>query len=78
MNTACGKTISYLQTDGQPNKMHSTEGPAVVYRKDENKAPEYYLYGVKYSKADWKDRVTFRKSPTPVEAFPDPQHQTIY
>jgi hypothetical protein len=73
MKTVCGKTISYLQTDGHPNKMHSTTGPAVVYSEEQNKAPEYYLYGIKYSKADWKERVSFRKPPTSVETFPDSQ-----
>lgn len=73
INTVCGKTISYLQTDGYPNKMHSVEGPAIVYRKDENKAPEYYLYGIKYSKAEWKERITFRKVSTPAETPFDSQ-----
>lgn len=61
MRTVCGKTITFLQTDGQPNKVHSTEGPALVYPDVDNKAPEYYLYGIKYSKADWKDRTSLRK-----------------
>lgn len=57
MKTACGKIVSYLQIEGYPNRMHSTEGPAVIYAEEEGKAPEYYLYGVKYSKAEWKERV---------------------
>jgi len=62
LNTVCGKTISYLQTDGQPNRMHSVDGPALIYAEEENKAPEYYLYGIRYSKAEWKERLSQRKS----------------
>ena len=69
MNTVCGKTISYLETEGHPNKMHSLEGPAVVYPANENKAPEYYLYGIRYSKADWKDMISQRKSLPPTDVM---------
>ena len=62
INTACGKTLTYLETTGQVNKMHSTEGPAVVYSKDENKAPEYYLFGIKYSKNEWKSLINQHKA----------------
>ena len=46
-NTVCGKTVSYLQTEGHTNKMHSIEGPALIYADEDNKAPEYYLYGIR-------------------------------
>lgn len=61
INTVCGKTISYLETEGQPNKMHSVEGPALIYADQDSKPPEYYLYGIKYSKAEWKERLSQRK-----------------
>ena len=54
MKTVCGKEVSYLETTGEPNKMHSTEGPAIVYAEEEKKAPEYYLFGIKYTKIQWK------------------------
>lgn len=61
MNTICGKTITFLQTEGYPNRMHSVDGPALIYSDADNKAPEYYLYGIKYSKAEWKERLSQRK-----------------
>lgn len=73
MNTVCGKTISFLQTDGQPNKMHSVDGPALVYSDADNKAPEYYLYGIKYSKAEWKERLTQKKVLAPADISFDSQ-----
>jgi len=42
--------------------MHSVDGPALIYAEEENKAPEYYLYGIRYSKAEWKERLSQRKS----------------
>lgn len=74
MNTVCGKTISFLQTDGQPNKMHSVEGPALIYADQDNKAPEYYLYGIRYTKADWRDRLSQRKIPATTEITFDSQY----
>ena len=74
MNTVCGKTISFLQTDGYPNKMHSVEGPAVIYPEMDNKSPEYYLYGIKYSKADWKERLSQRKTMLTTEIAFDSQY----
>ena len=62
MNTTCGKTVSYLEIDGQTAKMHSTTGPAVVYSDDESKAPEYYLFGIKYPKLKWKELVNLQKA----------------
>lgn len=60
-NTVCGKTISYCQDTGQIAKAHSTTGPAIVYPKEEKKAPEYYLFGIKYSKSDWQDLINQSK-----------------
>lgn len=62
MNTACGKTVSYLEIDGQTAKMHSTTGPAVIYPNEELNAPEYYLFGIKYSKLKWKELVNLQKA----------------
>jgi hypothetical protein len=78
INTICGKTITFLQTDGQPNKMHSAEGPALIYADQDNKAPEYYLYGIKYSKAEWKERLSQKKIQASVDISFDSQFQTIY
>ena len=47
IKTVCGKTLSFLETTGQPNKMHSMEGPAVIYPESESKTSEYYLFGIK-------------------------------
>ena len=74
INTVCGKTISYLQTEGQNNKMHSVEGPALIYADADNKAPEYYLYGIKYSKADWKERLSQRKAASTADMMFDSQY----
>lgn len=67
IKTACGKTISYLQTEGQ-NKMHSTEGPAIIYAEEDSKAPEYYLYGIKYTKAEWREVLLQHKVFSTVES----------
>lgn len=64
IKTLCGKEVTYLETTGHTNKMHSIEGPAIVYPESENKAPEYYLFGIKYSKNDWKSLINQHK-PTP-------------
>lgn len=65
IKTVCGKTISYFQQSGEPAKAHSLEGPAVVYSKDDGKSPEYYVYGVRYTKAQWQDLVNQHKAPQP-------------
>ena len=62
INTLCGKMITYMETTGQVAKMHSTEGPAVVYVKGEIKTPEYYLFGIKYSKNEWKSLINQHKA----------------
>lgn len=69
IKTVCGKTISYFQKEGEVAKMHSLEGPAIIYPKEEKKAPDYYVYGVKYPKARWLDLKAQHKtvpSDTPV------------
>jgi len=73
INTVCGKTISYLESEGQANKMHSVDGPALVFPDTDNKAPEYYLYGIKYSKAEWKEKLTKKKTITPADISFDSQ-----
>ena len=62
MKTVCGKTLSYLDVTGQVAKMHSTEGPAVIFAEEEKKAPEYYLFGIKYSKNEWKSLINQHKA----------------
>lgn len=62
IKTVCGKTITFMQAEGENNKMHSTEGPALVYPEAEKKAPEYYLFGIKYSKAQWKSLLSQSKA----------------
>ena len=73
IKTVCGKTVSYLQVDGEVNKMHSVEGPAVVYAEGDNREPEYYLFGIKYSKAEWKERLTQKKAIVTVDISFDSQ-----
>ena len=36
-------------------KLHNWEGPAYIPQGNERKA-EYHIYGIKYSKEEWKDR----------------------
>lgn len=61
MTTACGKTITYYKEDGCNAKAHSTSGPAITYPKSDKKSPEYYLYGVKYTKTQWQELVNQNK-----------------
>lgn len=65
IKTVCGKTLTYLQTEGEINKLHNTEGPAVIYPESENTSPEYYLHGIKYTKSRWKELIAQYKV-TPV------------
>lgn len=62
MKTVCGKTITYYKEPGEIAKAHSTTGPAFIYPESEGKAPEYYLYGIKYKKADWQALIDQQKS----------------
>jgi hypothetical protein len=69
MKTACGKTIAYMQITGENAKPHSLEGPAIIYPESEGTSPEYYINGIKYSKADWQslvaqDKVLLAAEPT--------------
>lgn len=62
IKTLCGKTLSFIETTGNPiKKAHSTEGPAVIYPESDNLPPEYYLYGIKYTKAKWKELINQSK-----------------
>lgn len=63
MKTACGKTITYQQETGKVGKIHSVEGPALVYPKEEGKSAEYYLNGIKYSKSTWQSLISQQKVP---------------
>lgn len=36
-------------------KLHNWDGPAYIPQGNEKKA-EYHIYGIKYSKEEWKDR----------------------
>jgi len=69
INTTCGKTVSYFQQEGEVAKMHSMEGPALIYSKEEGKAPEYYLFGIKYSKGRWRELVNQHKAVPIVDAM---------
>ena len=69
MNTVCGKALTYLETTGEPNRFHSTEGPAIIYSKDEKKAPEYYLFGIKYPKNKWQELVNQSKITPSADGF---------
>jgi hypothetical protein len=69
MKTICGKELSYLETTGQVNKMHSTVGPAVIYKESEGKPSEYYLFGIKYPKNEWKSLVNQSKATPIAEAM---------
>ncbi len=62
MNTVCGKTITYLKDPGKIAKPHSLTGPAFIYSVEEGKAPEYYLYGIKYTKSKWQELVNQHNS----------------
>ncbi len=35
------------------NKLHSFEHPALIYPKELKIKPEYYIYGIRYSKEEW-------------------------
>ena len=48
LNTPDGVTITTF--DG---KLHNWDGPALVYPKDSKTKPEYYLYGIQYTKDEW-------------------------
>jgi len=37
------------------NVLHSWDGPALKYPKESGKKPEYYIYGIRYSKEQWTE-----------------------
>ena len=37
------------------NKLHNWDGPAYIPEGNEKKR-EYYIYGIRYSEEEWKDR----------------------
>ena len=41
------------------NKLHNWDGPALI-PEGNNRKREYYLNGIQYSEADWKERVKGR------------------
>lgn len=69
ITTVCGKTITYLQDPGENAKMHSMTGPALIYPEGEKKSPEYYLFGVKYSKQQWQELVNVTKPTASTDAI---------
>ena len=69
IKTTCGKEITYFQKGDEVAKMHSTEGPAITYPADEKKAPEYYIYGIRYSKTKWQELVNQHKAIPTGEPF---------
>jgi hypothetical protein len=38
------------------NKLHNWDGPALIPEGNEKKA-EYHLYGIQYSKEEWKEAI---------------------
>ena len=62
ITTVCGKQITYTQRLGENAKPHSLEGPAIVYPEGEGLASEYYIYGIKYTKAGWQSLVAQDKA----------------
>jgi len=62
MKTACGKEITYFQKNDEVAKMHSMEGPALIYPAEEKKASEYYIFGIKYTKTKWQELVNQHKA----------------
>lgn len=62
MRTACGKTISYVLYGPANGKVHSLTGPAFIYPEEENQPSEYYIYGIKYTKARWQELVNQHKA----------------
>jgi hypothetical protein len=50
IRTACGHIIDVIDLPGRNLLPHSITGPAFIYP---DKKEEYYIYGIKYSKADW-------------------------
>ena len=62
-------TIAYVWD----KKLHNWEGPALIPEGNERKA-EYYLYGIQYSKEDYKEQLRGRTG-LPWYKQPDPKGQ---
>jgi hypothetical protein len=62
IKTTCGKTITYMDTGEGVAKIHSTTGPAIIYPESEEKSPEYYLYGIRYTKTQWQELLAQHKA----------------
>ena len=52
--TKDGSIVYYVDINGV-NKMHNVEGPAYLPQGNKRQS-EYWLFGIKFSKADWEDR----------------------
>ena len=56
------------------NKLHNWDGPALIPEGNEKKA-EYYIYGIKYSKEEHKDRIR-QQTGLPLYKKPAPKGTT--
>tara|TARA_Y100000361_G_scaffold123503_1_gene116169 strand:+ start:54 stop:311 length:258 start_codon:yes stop_codon:yes gene_type:complete len=56
------------------NKLHNWDGPALIPEGNEKKA-EYYIYGIKYSKEEHKERIR-QKTGLPWYKKPAPKGMT--
>tara|TARA_B100000524_G_scaffold314788_1_gene192688 strand:+ start:226 stop:483 length:258 start_codon:yes stop_codon:yes gene_type:complete len=63
-------TIAYIWD----NKLHNWDGPALIPEGNEKKA-EYYIYGIKYSKEEHKERIR-QKTGLPWYKKPAPKGMT--
>ena len=63
-------TIAYIWV----NKLHNWDGPALIPEGNEKKA-EYYIYGIKYSKEEHKERIR-QKTGLPWYKKPAPKGMT--
>lgn len=48
LTTPDGRTLTYF--DG---KLHNWDGPAIKHPESSKIKPEYYLYGIPYTKDEW-------------------------
>jgi hypothetical protein len=58
IHTTCGHLIHTISLGKNRIVPHSLTGPAFIYA---DTTEEYYIYGLKYSKKDWKDLVKVKK-----------------
>ena len=64
METEYKKGRKLTKSDGTvmyifDNKLHNWDGPALI-PEGNNRKREYYINGIQYSEADWKERVKGR------------------